>query len=82
MISMTESCWFLMQCCLRTTGIKEMSPDSLSLLIPCTVDAVLFKVQRTAPQFVDTVFSRWLNLPIFTSERFCVSKVLFLYQII
>ncbi len=97
-MSMTESCRWVMQCRLRAQrpqasnkGLRpcplrtEISPVSLNLLMMlCTVDdeiCKVFAIWRCGTLFLkySTIFLHTLSqigepLPIFTSERLCLSK--------
>ncbi len=92
-MSMTESCRWMMQCRLRAEdhGLRpcplrtEISPVSLNLLMMlCTADDEIckaFAILRWGTLFLkySTIFLRTLSqigepLPIFTSERLCLSK--------
>ncbi len=96
-MSMTESCRWVMQCCLRARrpratnkGLRpcplctEISTVSLNLLMLCTADDEIckaFAIWRWRTLFLkySTIFLRTLSqigepLPIFTSERLCLSK--------
>ncbi len=96
-MSMTESCRWVMQCRLRARrprasnkGLRpcplrtEISPVSLNLMMLCTVDDEIckaFAIWHWGTLFLkySTIFLRTLSqigepLPIFTSERLCLSK--------
>ncbi len=93
-MSMTESCGWVMQCRLRAWRTRpcplrtEISPVSLNLLMMlCTVDYDIFKafaIWRWGTLFLMyfIIFLRTFSqigepLPLFTSERLCLSKTSF-----
>ncbi len=79
-MSMTESCWWVMQCCLRLCPLRtEISPVSLNLLMMlCTVDDEICKAfaiwhwgtlfWKYSTIYLRTLSQIWEPLPIFTSE--------------
>ncbi len=105
-MSMTESCRWVMQCRLRARrprasnkGLRpcplctEISPVSLNLLMMlCTIDdeiCQIFAIWHWGTLFLkySTIFLRTLSqigepLPIFTSERLCLSKTAFTLQVL